>query len=168
MTPALFVSSVLTPGLALLHKLAPQIPNSRNARVLMTAIAGQESNWSARIQAGSGFAHGMWQFERAGGVAGVLSHPASKDAARAVCAAAGIPADAVHAWGFMTTAKGDPLATCFARLLIWTHPKALPDSDDDDACWIQYLDLWRPGKPHPASWPQNMRKARETIGNQSE
>ena len=163
MIPSLFVSTILTPGLGLLRKIAPNIPASRNARVLMLAIAGQESNWSARVQSGNGAAHGHWQFERGGGVAGVLANPASKDAARAVCAAASIPADPVHAWGLMTTARGDPLAVCFARLLLWTDPRALPDAEDDEGCYETYIKNWRPGRPHPTSWAGCMQSAREAL-----
>jgi len=38
----------------------------------------------------------------------------------------------------------------FARLLLWTLPSALPTTADEG--WTQYLDAWRPGKPHPATW----------------
>ncbi|MNL86831.1 hypothetical protein D3C87_2157110 [compost metagenome] len=45
------------------------------------------------------------------------------------------------------------LAAGVARLLLWTDPKTLPSIGDVDAAWALYLRTWRPGKPHPQTWP---------------
>jgi hypothetical protein len=122
-TAAEFLAATLDPGLAWCAALPGwHIPSDDRARVLMFAIAGQESAWSARVQGGNGPAHGFWQFERGGGVKSVLTHPASTKMASAACLASGIPSNATNAWGLMATVKGDHLAVAFARLLLWTDP----------------------------------------------
>ena len=51
---------------------------------MLLAIGLQESRLTHRRQIG-GPARGLWQFERGGGVAGVLRHAASRDHALSVC-----------------------------------------------------------------------------------
>ena len=46
----------------------------------------------------------------------------------------------------------DVLAAGFARLLLLTDPRPLPDVTDVDGAWAYYLRNWRPGKPHPETW----------------
>jgi hypothetical protein len=47
----------------------------------------------------------------------------------------------------------DILAACFARLLLWTDPRLLPQGPERAVDgWAQYLATWRPGKPHAATW----------------
>lgn len=161
MTAAEFLTTVLAPGIAWYATLPGwNIPTDDRARVLMLAVAGQESNWSDRIQQGNGPAHSFFQMERNGGVKGVLTHPATWKLATAACVAAGVPSDAAHAWGLMATERGDHLAVAFTRLLLWTDPAALPALGEQDACWEYYLRLWRPGKPRPDDWPDNYDAAR--------
>ena len=54
--------------------------------------------------------------------------------------------------------NNDVLACIFARLLLWTHPQALPKRGDVAGAWAYYLDLWRPGKPHHELWPGNFER----------
>jgi hypothetical protein len=50
----------------------------------------------------------------------------------------------------------------FARLLLWTDPRAMPREMDEG--WACYLRNWRPGKPHFHAWGDNWRLAREAVG----
>ena len=61
----------ITPALAEL----PPMPSEAAARVMLLAIAGVESGCYARVQVPVAHARGLWQFERGGGVAGVLADP---------------------------------------------------------------------------------------------
>jgi len=148
MTPKDILINAVDPALAMLAKLGVQ--SDDRARVLMMAIAGQESAWQYREQVG-GPAHSFWQFEEGGGVAGVLYHPASRDKIAAVCAELGVPctADAVYA----AMVDNDVLAACMARLLLLTDPAPLPNVGEVQAGWDYYQRNWRPGAPHPEVWP---------------
>lgn len=123
--------------------------DSPAARVLMVAIGLQESRFIHREQVG-GPARGFWQFEL-GGVRGVLNHPVSQDLARALCRARGAPP--TPSGVYTRLAADDLLAAGFARLLLLTDPRPLPPPDNLPAGWDYYLRNWRPGKPHPGSWP---------------
>lgn len=145
------ISSAVAPGLALL----PQRMDTPAARVMLLAIGLQESRFMHRQQIG-GPARGFWQFEKGtratrGGVWGVYLHPASKDRLVALCKARSVSCDpdAIYA----ALEYDDVLAAGVARLLLWTDPKALPAIGDADAGWALYLRTWRPGKPHPKTWP---------------
>jgi len=145
MTPSLFIELALTPALRLL----PPEMDSAAARAMIVAVSLQESRIKHRRQIG-GPARGYAQFEKGGGVLGVLTHPASKDHAREVCAALDYEptTDAVY----VAIEHNDILACCFARLLLWTHPEPLPGQNEADAAWDYYESVWRPGKPHPETW----------------
>jgi hypothetical protein len=87
------------------------------------------------------------QFET-GGVRGVLRHPASRGFAEEALARLSYPNDVntIHE----ALEHNDCLAALFGRLLLYTLPKALPETAE--AGWSQYIDAWRPGKPHRATW----------------
>lgn len=135
------------------------------ATVLMLAIGLQESRFRERIQlVGSpprptGPARGFWQFERGGGVVGVMSHNASARFARAVCAIESQAFDAASIHTRLGTASGDVMAAAFARLLLWTDPRALPAIGDEQGAWDYYLRLWRPGRPHRSTWTSLYQQA---------
>lgn len=122
---------------------------SIEATVMLLAIGLQESRFEHRRQIG-GPAMGFWQFERGGGVAGVLSHPASAKYARAVCAIRGRAAHDADVYNGLD--EDDVLACAFARLLLFTDPAPLPEVGDWRGAWDYYLRNWRPGKPHPETW----------------
>lgn len=151
------IDTAVIPALALL----PTRMDTPAARVMLLAIGLQESRFTHRQQIG-GPARGFWQFEKGtrasrGGVWGVFLHTASKGHLAALCKArsvAGDP-DAIYA----ALEYDDVLAAGVARLLLWTDPKALPAVGDADAGWAQYLRIWRPGKPHPQTWPDLYRQA---------
>ncbi len=163
-TPSVFLATILDPGLLWCSGLPGwTIKSDDRARVLLLAIAGQEANWTARVQGGNGPAHSFWQMERGGGVKGVLTHPSTYKLATAACAAAGIPSDATHAWGLLATEKGDHLAVAFARLLLWSDPHALPVLGAEQSAWDYYVRNWRPGKPHPDAWPAHYQAAYAAV-----
>lgn len=155
------LATAVMPALAML----PDSMNSAKARVMMLAIGLQESRFELRRQVG-GPARGFWQFERDGGVVGVLEHRASKDHAAALCAARGVKADKDAVYPALE--NDDVLAAGFARLLLWTDPRALPVVGDSGAAWDCYLRNWRPGKPHPNTWGKLYDQAAFAVMRQQE
>lgn len=151
MNAAEYVSAVVYPGAML---LLPGRMDTPQAKALVLTIGFQESGYAHRLQVG-GPARGFWQFEERGGVAGVLSHSATEaliDQAMRVLV--------VREWEcFDAIAHNDVLACVFARLLLWTHPPALPSREQISAAWNYYLATWRPGKPHPETWEGNYARA---------
>lgn len=143
-----FDRNILAPALSHLHILRPHFSkwSTPDARRMLLAIAGQESGWTHRTQIG-GPARGFWQFEEGGGVKGVLTHRATAFTAAEVGRLLGVLTRDAHS----ALAWNDTLAAGFARLLLWTHPQPLPTTQD--AAWVYYLSLWRPGKPNPVLWP---------------
>ncbi|PPC77925.1 hypothetical protein C4K68_07720 [Pokkaliibacter plantistimulans] len=145
-------TGIIQPALTLL----PEKMRSPQAEVMLLAIGGQESRLHYRHQIG-GPAHGLWQFEQGGGVKGVLEHKATRAMAAEVCAARQVPPTipAVYA----AIEFDDVLACCFARLLLWTDPGRLPNRTEESLGWTVYQRNWRPGQPHPQTWPTYWGKA---------
>lgn len=142
-----FDQKILTPALALL----PAKMDTPQARVMLITIALQESRLNARTQMGNGPARGLLQFEKGGGVKGVMTHSAVKGLTAHVCAVRGVPFEPYAIWTALAT--DDVFAAALARLLLWTDPGPLPARDDPDAGWKLYaVRVWRPGKPHPETW----------------
>jgi hypothetical protein len=152
------IKTAINPALAIL----PMGMDSPKARVMLLATGLQESRFQYRRQMGNGPARGFWQFERGGGVKGVFTHHASTGHLHNLCKARGVPFDVPTIWAALET--DDVLAAGVARLLYYTDPKPLPDVDDADGAWKLYLRTWRPGKPHPATWPDYHQQAREALG----
>lgn len=153
-----FLRTVLDPGLAWCAAVPGwRIPSDDRARVELVAISGQEAGWVHRVQGGGGPARGLFQFERGGGVAGVLANRATRLMAAQACEAAGVGATSSAAWGAL--ASNDQLAVAFARLLLWSDPAPLPMLGEVDAAWDYYERNWRPGKPGPDRWPGNYAAA---------
>jgi hypothetical protein len=149
-----------------------RIPGGAAAEALLVAIGLQESRFVHRDQVVSGKqpgeigpATGFWQFEKGGGVRGVMGHPASRRVAQALVADAGLPWDADAIWRHFATPAGDELACAFARLLLLTDPAPLPKADDAlaPAAWDYYLRNWRPGKPHRKTWDGFWSRAVRTV-----
>jgi hypothetical protein len=136
---------------------------------MLYAIGLQESRFTARrqlIERGGqllpiGPAKGWWQFERGGGVAGVLNHRATKTLARNLCARLLVMETPEDVWRCIE--GNDKLAAGFARLLLWSDPRPLPMVDDPDSGWRYYLDNWRPGKPHQSTWSRNWDLAKDAL-----
>lgn len=155
------VGTAISPALSLL----PGTMDTPTARVMLLAIGLQESRFVHRRQIG-GPARGFWQFEKGtrasrGGVWGVFLHAASKDHLGALCKARSVACDpdAIYA----ALEYDDVLAAGVARLLLWTDPRALPAVGDVDAGWSLYLRTWRPGKPHPQTWPALYAQAMAAV-----
>ena len=111
---------VIYPGLALL----PKQMSSPAAIVMLLTIGMQESRFIHRRQIG-GPARGFYQFEKKGGVAGVLLHhhrtsPLIRDALDR------LQYDFDLDTSYNAIEHNDALATVYARLLLWTLPDTLP------------------------------------------
>lgn len=146
--------------------LLPAKMDSKEARVEVYAIGFQEGDdFNARRQYNNGPAASFWQFEKGGGIKGVLSHPASKNFALQICSERGIAPTTQNVWNAML--YDDVLGAAFARLLLWTDPRALPkvpelinpQAPEHSESWQYYERNWRPGKPHPEKWAVNYAKA---------
>lgn len=131
------------------------------AMAMIVAIGLQESDFLVRRQYGNGPARGFWQFERDGGVKGVMEHPATTSYAAAICLQQGVPFERAKVWAALGT--DDLLAVVFARLLLWSDPKPLPAVTEQSAAWSLYARTWRPGKPHPDKWAECHARALRAL-----
>jgi hypothetical protein len=157
------ISQILNPGLAQL----PLSMDSPKARLMLLTIGLQESKFLHRAQVlnggGKGPARGFWQFERGGGVKGVMNHHATTGHAHRLCADRGVAWDSSAIWAKLET--DDLLACGFARLLLYSDPKPLPAIDDVNAAWELYAErTWRPGKPHRETWDGHHEAACQALG----
>ena len=157
MTLSEIILTAIDPALSLL----PGHMDSPKARVMLLAIGLQESRFEHRRQMGDGPARGFWQFEQNGGVRGCVNHPASAGLLRRLCEIRGVAFDARAIWSALET--DDVLAAALARLLLYTDPRPLPALGDVEGALGYYLRTWRPGKPHPETWPEFHRRARELV-----
>lgn len=152
------ITKIINPGLALL----PLAMDSEKAIVELLTIGQQESRFEYRRQMGNGPARGFWQFERGGGVRGVMQHHTTTGHAHRLCAELGVAWDAAAIWTALET--NDLLACGFARLLLYSDPKKLPSVWDADAGWDLYARTWRPGKPHRETWDGYHLASRQALG----
>jgi hypothetical protein len=136
----------ITPALLM---LPPQMTSPR-AEIMLCAITLQEADGLYRRQLGNGPAMGLWQFEEGGGVRGVMRHDATAMHALSLCSSRNVPFVQRDVWAALE--HDDVLAAGFARLLLWTLPGTLPSPLEQARAWEQYVDAWRPGKPHPEKW----------------
>lgn len=136
--------NIVEPGLILL----PPRFRTAEAVVLLLSIGQQESRFVHTSQLRGGPARGYYQFERGGGYAGVIHHRASKPYAKDLLDDFSLSEQ--DGFGFLAT--NPYLATAFARLLLYTDPKPLPDLGDTEGAWQYYVRTWRPGKPKPETW----------------
>jgi len=149
------VKNVINPGLALL----PDRMDTPEARAMLIAIGLQESRFKYRKQIG-GPAHGFYQFENGGGVKGVLKYHSTKPIIEYILRSIRVdPSDAYN-----EIVSNDPLATVFARLLLWTDPGRIPAINcNPNESWDLYLRTWKPGKPHRDTWDQFWLAAVATV-----
>ena len=151
--------SAISPALALL----PARMDAPEARVMLLAIGLQESRFLHRRQIG-GPARGFWQFEKGGGVRGVLTRPVSRNEASRICRVRNVVPMAAAVYEALD--KDDVLAAAFARLLLWTDAGRLPAINDAQGAWDLYLRTWRPGKPHPQTWHSLHAQSVAVVGGQ--
>lgn len=147
-------------------ELLPEKMDTPEARVLMFAIAMQESRLIHRRQLPDGPANGLWQFEQGtrasrGGVWGVYLHPTSKRLLADFCEELGVDCDPETIYDELQS--NDVLAAGVARLLLATDPRKLPDEDDTDGAWDYYVRNWRPGKPHRSTWDAFHEQAQQHV-----
>lgn len=128
----------------------PVAMTSRAAAAQLVAIGLQESGFRARRQL-HGPARGFWQFERRG-VSAVLAHEQTRFPIAAALRALGYDANTPAADILVAIEHNDVLAACFARCLLWASSAPLPSAGFQVEAWGAYLDAWRPGRPHLASW----------------
>jgi len=164
MTPTEFLAGFLDPCLKwLASNSGPPVTDA--ARTMLLCISMQESgpNLDARYQSypatEPGPARGLWQFEQGGGVAGVLSHPATCDVVKHACGLLMVRPEPAACW--RTIEGNDRLAVTFARMLLYSDPYPVPTTEQD--AWDCYMRLWRPGKPHPETWPSNWQAAQAAV-----
>lgn len=155
MNPQRLQDYAIRPALTLL----PPRMDSRPAVVFLVAIALQESALTYRHQI-NGPAHSWWQFERLGGVRGVMTHRSSRGHVHALLDVFGYR---VRSYRRVHDAMehNDILAAGMARLLLWTLPVRLPTTAS--AAWAQYLDAWRPGRPHRRTWGGYWAQAEQSV-----
>ena len=141
---------VIRPALRLLAELSnrPVMEDAR-AEVMLLAIGLQESNFLHRRQVG-GPARGYWQFEKNGGLNGILRHQSTGGYAAAVLEELDIGRTLDAAWDALP--YSELLAAACARLLLYSDPRPLPAVTNATAAWEMYLRNWRPGKPGPNRW----------------
>lgn len=147
--------------------LLPITMRAAAAKVLLYATSRQENPKRLPQQVG-GPAVGDYQFERGGGVKGVVEHRSVAEFTRAVCRARKVQCDTGNIYEALKT---DPvLAAALARLLYYTDPKALPAVGDEAGAWALYLRTWRPGayarQPEElrAKWRKNYADAMAAYG----
>lgn len=144
--------------------ILPPKMSSPQAWHMLLAIGLQESGLCERCQivdgGGKGPARSLWQFE-VGGIRGVLRHPSTAALAADACRRHGVDATPEAVWAAIET--NDVLAATFARLLLWTDPRPLPAPNDTEGGWAYYERNWRPGQPHPATWPMHWVRCRRFV-----
>lgn len=134
------------------YSVLPEPMNSPQATAMLLSIGLQESRFLHRRQIG-GPARGVFQFERGGGIKGVMTHQQTRGplaTALTELRYAGVLGSAVEL--HKVVEHNDVVACVFARLLLYTVPLALPTRDEPGLGWSQYIDGWRPGKPHRETW----------------
>ncbi|MVW75402.1 hypothetical protein [Pseudomonas xionganensis] len=104
-----------------------------------------------------GPARGIFQFERGGGVAGVLRHPASRPHVFTVCAKLGVVPTLDGIFDALPS-QCDVLDAALARLLYWTDRNPLPALGDVEGAWQYYLHNWRPG-----AWERGTPAQRQAL-----
>jgi hypothetical protein len=147
---------VIWPGLIFASDIAGRDLGGAQAEVMLLAIAGQESNLAHRFQI-SGPARGFWQFERGGGLAGVMSHKATAKIMHDALDELGIGTGYEAAWAALP--YSELLQVTAARCLLLSDPKPLPPLEDEQLAWAYYLRNWRPGRPHSDAWTTHYRAA---------
>lgn len=165
MNPFHFHEYIVFPALEYLSQLAEKNLNTRDARRLLVAIAWQESRIKDRAQivGGSGTAisygpaRGFWQFEKGGGLSGVIAHRSTQQLAVKLFKDMAIP----FPQQFLAVELNDTIACCFARMLLYTDPRPLPGGNPawaiEEQAWDYYVRNWRPGKPHRNTWSEAWR-----------
>lgn len=165
MTPDGFYADLLNPTLDEIAEFAPMMTRNRALRVLMTSIAGQESNWEHRVQIPSGMAHSLFQIEEAT-IPLIIANPASKELFTVGMDHFQIQDRSAPAlFDLMADEAGDKVSVLFARLLLWCNPKPIPYEDEEQALFKYYRETWRPKHAVWARWPVVYGQAMMVVPN---
>jgi hypothetical protein len=160
MTPRLLLMLTVQPALAW---LGPRYA-SREAEALLLAIAHQESRCAARRQKPAGPARSWWQIESqtAHAVISKWSDGRSRLKDLGALTSVGLPGGQ---YDLSTWVECSELAACIiARGLLWLEPSPLPALGDQQGAWKYYAErTWRPGKPHPETWPDAYEQAMDAV-----
>lgn len=140
--------------------ILPEKMDTIPARVMLIAIALQESKLEHRKQIPVSHARSFWQFEEGrpelkSGLAGVRIHKWTYKYYRDILDALKYQGNISDYHVHRIIEHNDILACAMARLLLYTVPRPLPGLDDFDEAWEQYIFAWRPGKPHRETWNDN-------------
>lgn len=134
------------------YRTLPARFTSAHATAMLLAIGLQESGFRHRRQI-NGPARGFWQFERGGGVRGILTHDKTRPLLdRALRELKFDAAIGLEAACHNLIEVNDVVAAVFARLLLSTVLQRLPQRGEAQLAWEQYVEAWRPGKPHRDTW----------------
>src|SRR3954447_12570847 len=161
MTPIQVLTQVIHPTL---EWMGPPFDSAPAALFLLT-VQQQEDKLCTRCQAQNGPARGLWQFEPTGTYDVLINSFTAHHAEQVLNkldVTARSPLHICNSFQF-----NDRLACAFARLLLWSHPKPLPPWGQMGEAWSQYVQLWRPGKPHPLEWPHNYQAASTAMAQLS-
>lgn len=148
MTPAIFTLRTIGGSNSIAATLVSH--DTPESRCLLTAIAGQESGWSARTQIPNGQAHSFWQCEEKGAVLDVLTRDATAPIIAAVCRSLYLSPGLTDV--FQAIVYNDAVAYAIARLRLYLDPAPLPAIGDENGSWDYYIRCWGPGKPDRERW----------------
>lgn len=140
--------------------LLPSRMDTPEAKAMILAIGLQESRFQHRVQVG-GPAHGFWQFEKGGGVRGVINHVYVGPILVPVLQTLRYRANEDEC--YQAIVHNDVLACVFARLFLWTGSGRLPLKAETTYAWSYYNKVWRPGRPHPETWEQFYHEAWRVV-----
>lgn len=145
-------------------QLLPGIMRSREANAMLLAIGLQESRFRYRRQLPDGPANGFWQFEpgEKAALGMMLKHEATNKILFPILKQLNYTPNRLTLYEALR--HNDVLAAIFARLLLWTVYGEMPKAYDPDKGWMQYLEGWQPGRPHPETWPACFKLAWEVVG----
>lgn len=150
------------------YELLPDYMKSNEASLMLLTTGLQESLLKHRYQivqgkpGAKGPARGLWQFEKGGGVRGVLTHRSTAGLAKEIQDHMGYGKGVDAAYEALE--KDDVFAAVFARLLYYTDPYNLPEVGQVQRAWKLYDRTWRPGKPKPDTWPKHYMESVKALG----
>ena len=160
MTPFEFHRTVLVPGLTKMTAVIGPKPHGGNwenearARIFLSAIAGQETNWQNVAQIGGGPGRGFWQDESET-CWDLVDNPISAKFMKAMCVAFNLQLDGDAIYAALLT--NPLLEVIVSRLDPYCDPRPLPYTLKD--AWTLYTSIWRPGDPEPERWSASYKAA---------
>jgi len=92
----------------------------------------------------------------------MLRHPLIGPMVRALARSLGCPITALGIWeDLLGNPNAETLAVGLARLLLWSDRYPLPTNAAEG--WGVYDRVWRPGDPHPETWPDTYAEADAVV-----